>query len=109
MDQSSRLQSLLDLWAQEPADPFLRYALATEYRKFDPAKAQGMYEQLMADQPNYTATYYHLASLYRQMGEPVLAVEVYEKGLVVCRLVGDRHALNELQRAYQDLQDEDSE
>jgi predicted Zn-dependent protease len=106
MDAPTRLQSLLQLWEQEPEDPFLAYAVATEYRKTDRALARAMYEQLVADHPDYTATYYHLASLYRELGEPDLAVDTYVRGVAACLRVGDRHALAELRRAQQDLADD---
>jgi predicted Zn-dependent protease len=106
MDAPTRLQSLLQLWEQEPDDPFLAYAVATEYRKTDRARALAMYQQLVADHPNYTATYYHLAALYRELGQPGLAAEAYAHGVAACLRVGDHHALRELRRAQQELADD---
>jgi tetratricopeptide (TPR) repeat protein len=106
MEPSERLKTLLQMWEQEPGDAFLAYALATEYRLTDQAKAREYYEYLLATHPDYTATYYHLAALYHQLGETALAANTYELGLSACRRMGDRHALNELQRAYQDFEDE---
>ena len=40
------------------------------------------------------------------MGERKEALETYQKGMEVARQAGDGHAYNELQAAYEDLDDE---
>lgn len=106
MKPEERLQQLLQMLENEPNDAFLIYAVATEYRKSNPAKALQLLEQLAASQPNYTATYYHLADMYRQAGRNNEAKATYEKGIAVCQKMQDRHALNELQRAYRQWLDD---
>ncbi|WP_448519411.1 tetratricopeptide repeat protein [Rhodoflexus sp.] len=106
MKSEERLQELLQMLANEPDDAFLIYAVAMEYRKDEPAKALQMLEQLAANQPDYTATYYHLAAMYREAGRNDEAIATYEKGIAVCQKIQDRHALNELQRAYRQWQDD---
>ena len=60
---SDLLIQLLKYYEEEPSDAFNIYALATEYLKSDPTKSLGLFEHLVATQPDYTATYYHLAKL----------------------------------------------
>lgn len=106
MKSEERLQELLQMLENEPNDAFLIYAVATEYRKSNPAKALQMLEQLAIAQPDYTATYYHLAAMYREVGRNDEAMATYEKGIAICQKMQDRHALNELQRAYHQWQDD---
>ncbi|MCS7018431.1 MAG: tetratricopeptide repeat protein [Cytophagales bacterium] len=93
----------------EPNDAFLIYAVAMEYRKTAPEKSLLMLEQLATTHPNYTATYYHLAAMYREAGRHQEAKETYEKGIAICQNMQDYHALSELQRAYQQWQNETEE
>jgi len=106
MKSEKRLQELLQMLENEPDDAFLIYAVAMEYRKSEPAKALQILERLAATQPDYTATYYHLAEMYRQAGRNNEAIATYEKGITICQKMQDRHALNELQRAYRQWQDD---
>lgn len=92
--------------ASEPEDPFLRYAIAIEYRKTDKTKALQMLEELATSNPEYPATYYILAEMYQEVGRMAEALATYQKGIAICQQVQDRHALSELQRAYQQLQEE---
>jgi hypothetical protein len=44
-----------------------------------------------------------LAKLLTAEGNKTEALEVYEKGIEICKQVGDQHALRELLNAYEDL------
>ena len=54
-----RLEQLREMLAEEPNDPFLIYALATEYLNTDKAKARLYFEILLSKYPDYAGTYYH--------------------------------------------------
>lgn len=97
---NSRLDQLLAFYADDPHDPFILYALATEYLPTDPEKAKTYYETLLRDHANYVGTYYHAAKLYDQLGLKDEAEQVYKKGLKVSRQEGNMHAFAELQQAY---------
>ncbi|MCU0451701.1 MAG: tetratricopeptide repeat protein [Bernardetiaceae bacterium] len=101
-----RLGQLLALLAEEPDDPFLLYALATEYRAEQPERSLALYEQLLTQHPGYVATYYHAAALYRELGQPQMARQVYQTGLAQTQTPAHRHAHGELQRAYREFLDE---
>ena len=99
--QSTRLAKLLEFLESDPNDPFVLYALATEYNTSnDTEKALEYYLRLTTDHPDYVGTYYHLGKLYEKMQQSEKALEVYQKGMVVARNKRDMHAFSELQGAY---------
>ncbi|GAA4834796.1 tetratricopeptide repeat protein [Algivirga pacifica] len=104
-----RLEQLFNFLKEEPNDPFLIYAIANEYNGHDDEKALQYYHQLLEEHPNYTGTYYHVAALYLHLGNEEKAEELYKKGIMICQQEGDRHALSELQRAYNDWLFDDDE
>eukprot|EP01037_Dinobryon_pediforme_P007143 gene7143-7211_t len=88
----------------EPEDPFLKYALATEYLRINQTdKALEYYEDLTANHPNYTGTYYHLGKLYEALDRKDDALKTYETGIKITREQKDNHALSELQAVYNEL------
>lgn len=96
-----RLQKLLNFLENEPNDPFLKYALATEYfnvKDFD--KALHYYEDLINNHSDYVGTYYHLGKLYEIIDRKEDAIMTYKNGMEVCRKAGDMHAFSELQGVY---------
>jgi tetratricopeptide (TPR) repeat protein len=102
--QISRLEKLLEFIKAEPEDPFLKYALATEYLRINQTdKALEYYEDLIANHPNYTGTYYHLGKLYEALDRKDDALKTYETGIKITREQKDNHALSELQAVYNEL------
>ena len=101
---AERINQLKKFLEDDPHDPFLLYALATEYLKTDPIRARSFYEQLLKNHPDYVPTYYHAAALYAELGEAKKAENIYQKGIDTARKAGDTHALRELQTAYTNWQ-----
>ncbi|MBF9254405.1 tetratricopeptide repeat protein [Pontibacter sp. 172403-2] len=97
---TDRLAQLLKFLEEDPHDPFILYAIATEYRTSDNAKALAYYEQLLAEHEDYVGTYYHAAKLYEELGQHEAAERTYKKGMHVSRKQGNLHAFSELQQAY---------
>ncbi|HTN18880.1 MAG TPA: tetratricopeptide repeat protein [Pelobium sp.] len=103
----NRLERLLEFFKNEPNDPFLKYALATEYLRLNNTEeALRFYLDLLDKHTDYIGTYYHLGKLYEQLGQQDDALKVYEQGIEVGKRIKDQHALNELLGAYNSLQDE---
>lgn len=101
MDRITQLKVFLE---SSPDDSFLKHALALEYIKLnDDAAARKLFDELLAHEPGYTGSYYHLGKLLERAGETDLAAGTYEKGMEMAREAGDRHAYNELLAAYEDL------
>lgn len=97
----TRLQKLLEFLQNEPNDPFLKYALATEYLAAnDPEKALHYFEDLKLNHADYVGTYYHLGRLYEKLGRKDDAVATYQQGMQVARSARDNHAYSELQTVY---------
>lgn len=96
-----RLQKLLDFLKNEPNDPFLKYAIATEYfSQNDLEKALFYFDDLLTQHPDYVGTYYHAGRLYERLDRKEEAIEIYQNGMKMARKVGDNHAYSELQTVY---------
>lgn len=99
--QTTRLAKLLEFLATEPNDPFVLYALATEYNTSnDLEKAFSYYNKLVDEHPTYVGTYYHLGKLYEKNQQKEEAIDIYKKGMQAARNKNDNHAFSELQGAY---------
>ncbi|MFD2162947.1 tetratricopeptide repeat protein [Paradesertivirga mongoliensis] len=99
--QSTRLQKLLEFNANEPNDPFLKYALATEYIAINDFNSALIYfEDLILNHRDYVGTYYHLGKLYEKLGRKDEAIKTYQQGMQVARAARDNHAFSELQSVY---------
>ena len=103
MDRLAALQEFLRV---DPADPFTRFALASEYlKRGDEASALAFFEELRRDSPDYVGTYYHLGKLYATLGRPAEAADAYRAGVAEAGRAGDVHARAELQSALMELED----
>ena len=99
--QSTRLTKLLEFLESEPNDPFVLYAIATEYNTANvPEKAFEYYNRLVAEHPSYIGTYYHLGKLLEKTKETEQAITIYQQGMAAAREKRDMHAFSELQGAY---------
>lgn len=99
--ENTRIQKLLDFLQEDGNDPFLLYALATEYNNLgDVDLALKYYEDLVQSHPNYVGTYYHLGKLYLKLNKDEKGIAVLQNGMKVAREIRDNHAFNELQSAY---------
>lgn len=100
-----RLSALLDFYRDDPDDPFVRYALAQEYLgRGDSEQALATFEALVAEQPDYVGTYYHLGKLYETLGRTDAAVQTYQAGIETAGRASDLHARAELQSALLEAQ-----
>ncbi|MCB9233153.1 MAG: tetratricopeptide repeat protein [Bacteroidia bacterium] len=82
---------------EEPGDAFLKYAVAQEYLGMEKwAEARAWFERVLAEHPDYVATYYHLGRLLAMLGEVNNAVEILNLGLDVAEKEGDRKTKNEI-------------
>ncbi len=101
---TDRIEKLEAFLRDQPGDAFLRHALALEYIKLgDDARARQLFEAILAEQPGYIGSYYHLAKLLERSGETEAAIHWYEKGMAVSREAGDQHAYGELRSALEEL------
>lgn len=102
---TDRLDTLLQFYEEDPDDSFTRFAIAQEYMKRDETeRALTFLEDLMADDPEYTGTYYHLAKLYEQLGRREDALATYRKGVEQAQAQRQTKDLSELQDALMNLE-----
>ena len=102
-----RIEKLKAFLQSSPNDSFLKHALALEYVKLgDEAGARKLFEEVLAFDPGYVGSYYHLGKLLERTGERELALAWYEKGMTAAKAAGDRHAYGELQGAYEEASGE---
>lgn len=76
-----RLEQLRSLLAEEPNDPFLQYAIATEIKDEQPTEALNAFRILLQQHPEYLPTYYQAAGLMVEEGMVKEAKATYELGL----------------------------
>jgi len=108
--QTNRLEKLLEFIKNEPNDPFLHYALATEYLRLnDSHTALKYFEGLVKDHPDYVGTYYHLGKLYLSLNRLPDAIATYEAGMKVAAAQRDNHALAELKAVYMEATGDDDD
>jgi|SRR5690606_33149290 len=99
---NERLEQLLNFLNEGSKDPFIRYAIATEYLKLQQYDlALKYYEDLVLNDPDYVGTYYHLGGLLEKLERKEEAIAIYEKGMATAKKVKNMHALSELQGVYQ--------
>ncbi|WP_343690596.1 tetratricopeptide repeat protein [Chitinophaga sp.] len=99
-----RIASIKEFLKQTPDDSFLKHALALEYIKIgNDSDARQQFEELLANEPGYVGSYYHLGKLLERAGAEQEAIAVYEKGMEMAKAENNRHAYNELQMALDDL------
>lgn len=98
-----RLEQLLAFYREDPNDPFVIYALATEYLAIDEQKALQYYEGLLQWHAYYVGTYYHAAALYAKLGRKEDAERTYKNGLITAQEMNDTKAFRELQAAYHEF------
>jgi Tfp pilus assembly protein PilF len=96
-----RIIQLISFLKENPADPFLRHALAMEYiRTNQDREARPLLEANLSIDPPYTGSFYHYGKLLERSGEKELALETYLRGMQATSGAGDQHANHELKSAW---------
>ena len=99
-----RIEKLKEFLAAAPNDNFVQHALALEYIKLgNDTEARNLFEVLLARDPGYIGSYYHLGKLLERQEETEKALYWYERGMEAARAAGDNHAYGELRGAFEEL------
>ena len=98
---STRLEELQAYLKESPEDPFLKYAITSEYRKLgDTQKTLSGFQDLRVNHPDYVGAYYHYAKFLEEQGSKEEALDIYRAGMEVAQRLKNRHAYGELLGAY---------
>ena len=97
-----RLSQLKRFAAEDPDDPFNRYALALEFLKSDRAIAIELFDQLIRAHPEYLPTYYPFAHLLIEQKKTEKAEQIFLAGIEQAKAAGEEKTMKELKSAYQD-------
>ena len=100
---TDRIRQLEKYYDEDPLDPFNLYALALEYLKENPARSGALFEKLLNVHSQYLPTYYHAAIFFAERNNKEKAVDVFEKGMLLAKKLGDTKTLRDLQSAYDEL------
>src|ERR1700679_3020246 len=97
-----RLAKLLEMERDKPADPFLKFALAMEYQsQGNLIETRAFFKRLVADFPDYAATYYQYGKLEEAQGNAELALFLFKTGIEKAKAENDTKTVRELQQAIE--------
>ena len=101
MDRVTQLRKFIDA---QPQEPLPRYALALELKGLgDNEGAVAELQAIVAQAPDYLATYLQLGMLLQVLGRTAEARDAFTRGQEVARRKGDGHTLSELTSALEAL------
>lgn len=101
MDRIATFRSFI---SKSPTDPFPRYGLAMELKgRGDLAEAWTVFEELLANFPDYVPTYLMAGGTLVALGRKDEAAAIYGKGIEVATKRGDQHARRELESALAEV------
>ena len=100
-----KIASLKEILALDPKNSFARYGIAMELAsRGDTAAALAEFDQLLTDDPNYTAGYFMSAQTLIGAGKRSDAIERLKAGVGCAARAGNDHALNEMQAMLDELE-----
>lgn len=100
----SRIKSLTDVLAHDPANAFARYGLAIEYSNSGQLEqAIEEFQKLLSAHPDYTAGYFMAAQTLAKCDRRDDAVKRLREGIAVAQRKGDAHAQSEMQAMLDEM------
>ncbi|MEQ8364897.1 MAG: tetratricopeptide repeat protein [Cyclobacteriaceae bacterium] len=100
---TERIKLLEKFIAEDPDEPFSRYALALELSNEDPNKATAILLALVKDKPKYVPTYYQAGLLLLDQNRLEEAKIILEQGIKTARLQNEHKAAIELKQLFEEL------
>jgi len=101
---SERIKMLEQFVAEDPTDPFNRYALALELAKTDKPKAKEIFDQLILSNPDYVPAYYQAALLYLELMLNDEATKMIEAGIIQAKKQNNLKAASELRSLVDEME-----
>jgi predicted Zn-dependent protease len=100
---TERLQQLQAYLAEEPDNPFLHYAVALEYRRTEPSRAEALMDEVVVRFPNYLPALQTAALWKSEAGRLSEATGLLQKAVALAHKVGDAAALRELEGLLREM------
>lgn len=98
-DRLTKLQRMLE---KTPADPFLLYGIALEYKKAgNSSQALEYLNKVIGIDPGYCYAYHQRGLVYESTGDMDSARKSYREGIEAAKRTGDAHAQGEIEGALQ--------
>ena len=105
---TNRLEEIKAILEQNPSDPFVRYALALEYKNLGMhEQAHQTFTELEKLHPEYVPAYLMHGNLLVQMKQKQQARQIFQMGILRSQTARNQHALGELNQALEQLSDID--
>ena len=102
--KSERIKMLEQFVAEDPTDPFNKYALALELLKTDKPRAKIIFDELIILKPDYVPTYYQAALLNIEMELTEEATKIIKQGIVEAKKQNNLKAANELRSLLDEIE-----
>jgi predicted Zn-dependent protease len=97
MTGPSRKAQLEEMLAEDPGDPFLRYALAMEYvGENNHEEALRQFDELIRSSPDYVPGYQQAGQTLIRCGKTTDARDMLERGVAEAVKQGNQHAAEEM-------------
>lgn len=88
---------------EDPADPFLHYALCLELKKCNPDQAAVEFQNTLRRFPDYLPLYYQAALFNAEGGNIEDAANLAARGILLAEKLMEHHALAELKSLRQNI------
>jgi predicted Zn-dependent protease len=93
-----KIAGLREILALDPGNSFARYGVAMELAtRGETSLAIAEFDELLANDPDYTAGYFMSAQTLASAGRKQQAIERLRAGIACAARSGNSHALNEMQ------------
>jgi predicted Zn-dependent protease len=100
-----KIAGLREILALDPGNSFARYGVAMELAsRGETSLAIAEFDQLLANDPDYTAGYFMSAQTLAGAGRKQQAIERLKAGVACAARRGNSHALNEMQTMLGELE-----
>lgn len=96
-----RITLLKQFCQEEPHNPFNWYALAIELKKTNHDEANGIFEKLLVEFPDYLPTYYQAAHFFIEAQKYRDAKKCFEKGIEIAEKNQETKTLKELKSTFE--------
>ena len=102
----SRREQIESMLADQPADTFLRYALALELEKEgEEQRSLEIHRELMTEDTPYVPAFFMAAQMLAKLERTSEAREFLQQGIQAAKTQGDMHAAGEMSQFLESLDD----